>query len=175
MTATESDPPHQVARMNVNVNLQDQNDNTPKFTKDIYTKSVSGEQTVGMLLVQVRVQYPICAVVNIVKWNYLVFVLVTNLFLYVMILFKGESRRPRCRSKWRDHILPRLWKQRGILLYQYEQWRDNSEENFSIRGYDFGILVTHNSQRWYTQKITIKILLSYLLSLSNNVNHNDQP
>ena len=62
--ATESDPPNQVALMIVVVTLVDQNDNSPNFTQDLYVVRVDGEQTEGMLLVQVSFQYPISAVVN---------------------------------------------------------------------------------------------------------------
>lgn len=92
-----------------------------------------------------------------------------------MILFKGESGRPRCRSKWRDHVLPRLWKQRWILLYQYEQWRDNAEETYSIRGYDFGILFIHNCQRWYIKKYLgnkLPLIYYYLTHLIKGLVHN---
>ncbi|CAL8329316.1 unnamed protein product [Lota lota] len=52
----ESDPPNRVATMNVNVTLLDQNDNSPNFTKAIYIVRVTGEQTEGMLLVQVKAE-----------------------------------------------------------------------------------------------------------------------
>ena len=65
VTAIESDPPNRVARMSVEVILVDQNDNSPNFTQGLYVVRVDGEQKEGMLLVWVRVQYPINAVVTL--------------------------------------------------------------------------------------------------------------
>ncbi|CAL8333307.1 unnamed protein product [Merluccius merluccius] len=58
VTAIETDPPNRVARMDVNVTLLDQNDNSPNFTKSLYIVRVIGEQTEGMPLVHVKAEDP---------------------------------------------------------------------------------------------------------------------
>ncbi|XP_027138360.1 protocadherin Fat 4 isoform X1 [Larimichthys crocea] len=57
--ATEKNPPHALAMAQVTVTLQDENDNSPAFTSDIpYEGKVFANQTVGMLLVQVKAEDP---------------------------------------------------------------------------------------------------------------------
>ncbi|TKS68735.1 Protocadherin Fat 4 FAT tumor suppressor -like protein 4 [Collichthys lucidus] len=57
--ATEKNPPHAFATAQVTVTLQDENDNSPAFTSDIpYEGKVFANQTVGMLLVQVKAEDP---------------------------------------------------------------------------------------------------------------------
>lgn len=51
--ARETNPPNNVAVVQVRVTLVDENDNSPAFTSNKYDGKVFANQTVGMLLVQV--------------------------------------------------------------------------------------------------------------------------
>jgi hypothetical protein len=52
--ARENDPPNHVALADVNVTLLDENDNSPQFKSSRYEGKVFKNQTVGMLVTQVR-------------------------------------------------------------------------------------------------------------------------
>ncbi|XP_034740142.1 protocadherin Fat 4 [Etheostoma cragini] len=56
--ATETDPPNNVAEVQVSVSLLDENDNSPAFTSKTYEGKVFANQTVGMSLVQVKAEDP---------------------------------------------------------------------------------------------------------------------
>lgn len=52
--ARENDPPNHVVLADVNVTLLDENDNSPQFKSSRYEGKVFKNQTVGMLVTQVR-------------------------------------------------------------------------------------------------------------------------
>ncbi|XP_044201132.1 protocadherin Fat 4-like [Thunnus albacares] len=56
--ATEKDPPNSVVDVQVSVTLLDENDNSPAFSSSKYEGKVFANQTVGMLLVQVKAEDP---------------------------------------------------------------------------------------------------------------------
>ncbi|XP_067441680.1 protocadherin Fat 4 [Thunnus thynnus] len=56
--ATEKNPPNNVVDVQVNVTLLDENDNSPAFSSSKYEGKVFANQTVGMLLVQVKAEDP---------------------------------------------------------------------------------------------------------------------
>ncbi|XP_045903065.1 protocadherin Fat 4-like isoform X1 [Micropterus dolomieu] len=56
--AKEKDPPNHVTVAQVSVTLLDENDNSPAFTSSKYEGKVFADQTVGMLLVQVKAEDP---------------------------------------------------------------------------------------------------------------------
>nr|XP_033478927.1 protocadherin Fat 4 [Epinephelus lanceolatus] len=56
--ARETDPPNNVAVVQVNVTLLDENDNSPVFTSNKYEGKVFANQTVGQLLVQIKAEDP---------------------------------------------------------------------------------------------------------------------
>ncbi|XP_026158869.1 protocadherin Fat 4 [Mastacembelus armatus] len=56
--ARETNPPNNVATAQVSVSLLDENDNSPVFTSNEYEGKVFANQTVGMVLVQVKADDP---------------------------------------------------------------------------------------------------------------------
>ncbi|CAK6976329.1 protocadherin Fat 4-like [Scomber scombrus] len=67
--ATETNPPNTVVTAQVNVTLLDENDNSPAFGSSKYEGKVFANQTVGMLLVQVKAEDPDAGVNGQIKYS----------------------------------------------------------------------------------------------------------
>ncbi|XP_041840144.1 protocadherin Fat 4 [Melanotaenia boesemani] len=67
--ARENDPPNHDVRAQVTVSLLDENDNSPTFTSSSYDGKVYVNQTVGMLVVQVKAEDPDAGVNGRIKYS----------------------------------------------------------------------------------------------------------